>query len=453
MKTIYDNVHQQYTSWPDCLLQIINTTEFQRLKRIKQLSACHHVFPGATHTRFEHSLGVGHLAATFIRKLAQNHKDLDFVVPGMPASGIEEVILTFQLAGLCHDLGHGVLSHGFDQFLHECDPSLPAHEERSVSLLRHIVAKYSVDLPSQILHVACELIHPQHNLDDMLPMWWYQIIANDHDSIDVDKFDYLKRDAKALGLSDMSLDIDRFMEYARICKVHTNDTSTESTTTNLCIAYPHKLQYDINQLFIARHRLHAQVYQHSVVRAIERMLQDVLKCIKVILLEDLTEFSTRPELFIKWTDDIFTNSYIRLLEKQNILSEDNANHACKLLEAIDRRQLYTLLTEVKVPRRDIDTSSVASAKASTKDDKELYSQIYAQHASSLDTQFGQNQWYIDTVQIGYELNPLYHVRFYEKTQTTTKLHMASHMPFQQSSYTFPICSKDRVYRIYAKNKP
>jgi HD superfamily phosphohydrolase len=375
------------------------------------------------------------------------------MVPGMPASNIEDVMLTFQLAGLCHDLGHGVLSHGFDQFLHECDSSLPAHEERSVSLLRHIVAKYSVNLPQQILDVACELIHPQHNLDVVLPMWWYQIIANDQDSIDVDKFDYLKRDATALGLSNMNLDIDRFMEYARICKVHTrNDESTESTSTNLCIAYPHKLQYDINQIFIARHRLHAQVYQHSVVRAIERMLQDVLKCMKTTLLADLCQFDASPERFIKWTDDIFTHTYIQLLEKQNILSKDDAQRACHLLTAIDNRNLYHLLAEVKVPRKDVDTSSVASARASTEDNKKLYSQIQTEYASSLDSKYGKDQWYIDTVQIGYALNPLYHVRFYEKTQDTTELRIAKHIPFQQSSYTFPICSKDRVYRIYAKNK-
>ena len=57
MKTIFCALHG-YTHWEDSLISIINTPEFQRLKRIKQLAAVHHVFPCAVHTRFEHSIGV-----------------------------------------------------------------------------------------------------------------------------------------------------------------------------------------------------------------------------------------------------------------------------------------------------------------------------------------------------------------------------------------------------------
>ena len=101
MKHIYDNVHKQYTQWTQPLLDIINTPEFQRLKRIKQLGACHHVFPGATHTRFEHSLGVGYLAQKSIESLQRRQPELQID---------EDTRLTFQLAGLCHDLGHGPTS-------------------------------------------------------------------------------------------------------------------------------------------------------------------------------------------------------------------------------------------------------------------------------------------------------------------------------------------------------
>ena len=155
MKTIYDNVHRRYTTWSPPLVQLINTPEFQRLKRIKQLSACHHVFPGATHTRFEHSLGVGFLAASFVRALARNQPELvvrlDEGGGDNTKSDIDAVVLAFQLAGLCHDLGHATLSHGFDTLVATFDPPAPAHEARSVALLRHLVRAYNLPLPPAVV--------------------------------------------------------------------------------------------------------------------------------------------------------------------------------------------------------------------------------------------------------------------------------------------------------------
>mgnify|MGYP001279309371 CR=1 FL=1 len=133
MKTIFCSIHG-YTHWEDSLIQIINTAEFQRMKRIKQLAAVHHVFPGATHTRFEHSIGVGHLAECFAKRLIERH-------PTLPICAF-----TLKLAGLCHDLGHGPLSHGYDAFLCKTRPEIPMHEFRSVILLRKLVEKYSISL-------------------------------------------------------------------------------------------------------------------------------------------------------------------------------------------------------------------------------------------------------------------------------------------------------------------
>ena len=71
MKTIFCAIHG-YTHWEKSLIDIINTVEFQRLKRIKQLAAVHHVYPCATHTRFEHSIGVGHLAEQCCKMLLKH---------------------------------------------------------------------------------------------------------------------------------------------------------------------------------------------------------------------------------------------------------------------------------------------------------------------------------------------------------------------------------------------
>lgn len=437
MKTIYDNVHRQYTSWPNAIVQLMNTPEFQRLKRIKQLSACHHVFPGATHTRFEHSLGVGYLAAKFVRTLATNQPELSIGLSDGRETTLETAILAFQLAGLCHDLGHATLSHGFDTLVTSFNPPVQAHEARSVALLRYIVTQYKLPIPSSVVETACELIYPERKTDNTLPTWWYQIIANDQDSIDVDKFDYLLRDAHALGIGGIDVDIERFIEYGRVCSV-------DSISGDMCLCYPTKLQFDVNQLFLARHRLHAQVYQHPAVRAIEKMLQDYLVCIKGPLEEDLQASLTDPPRLCTWTDDVFTRPFLDLLVAQGRVEIDHAAKAWELLERIERRQLYRHVSEVRIPRQ------LAIEKQSVVDMQSIIDGIDRKASIAIGRSVWQREWYTDAVMIGYTLNPLYRVRFYD-VDTTNNKHTAKHVPLVDSSYTFPVCSRDTIVRIYCKS--
>lgn len=86
--------------------QFIDTPQFQRLRYLKQLGTTSFVFTGAVHTRFEHSVGVSHLANRVVTQLQQRQPELEI-------SDREVKLVT--LAGLCHDLGHGPFSHAFEQ--------------------------------------------------------------------------------------------------------------------------------------------------------------------------------------------------------------------------------------------------------------------------------------------------------------------------------------------------
>ncbi|RYY81569.1 HD domain-containing protein [archaeon] len=81
----------------DLCLEIIDTKEFQRLRDLKQLGTADYVYPGATHTRFSHSLGVAHFAEKTLRTLMRNQPELDIT---------EVDVLCVKVAGLCHDLGN-----------------------------------------------------------------------------------------------------------------------------------------------------------------------------------------------------------------------------------------------------------------------------------------------------------------------------------------------------------
>ncbi|MHA1187350.1 MAG: HD domain-containing protein, partial [Candidatus Heimdallarchaeota archaeon] len=98
--------------------QLIDTPYFQRLRRIKQLSGSEFVYPGANHTRFEHSLGVSYLAEKMTKSL-QNDEDIDLQ---------EKDIELVKTAGLLHDIGHGPFSHTFEAILHKTNKH---HEDLS----------------------------------------------------------------------------------------------------------------------------------------------------------------------------------------------------------------------------------------------------------------------------------------------------------------------------------
>ncbi|PIK47805.1 putative deoxynucleoside triphosphate triphosphohydrolase SAMHD1-like, partial [Apostichopus japonicus] len=89
-----DSVHGHIEIHP-LLVSIIDTPEFQRLRFIKQLGMCYFVYPGASHNRFEHSLGVSYLAGELARSLQSKQKNLKIT---------KEDILCVEIAGLCHDL-------------------------------------------------------------------------------------------------------------------------------------------------------------------------------------------------------------------------------------------------------------------------------------------------------------------------------------------------------------
>ena len=179
MKIIKDNIYG-FIQIDPLVQKIIDTYEFQRLRFIKQLGFTSFVFPGAQHTRFEHSLGVYHLTKMFLEDLDKNTK-------------IDKKLQTIiSISGLIHDLGHVSFSHMFDHYIIPKIKNGIEHEERSIKLFTNMNKKYNLGFSDIELKLIGNIILGK--VDENYPLFVFQIIANKKNELDLDKIDYLMRD-------------------------------------------------------------------------------------------------------------------------------------------------------------------------------------------------------------------------------------------------------------------
>ena len=305
-KLIYDCIYK-YMEFDDILIKIIDTPEFQKLRDIKQLGLCYLIFPGASHNRFEHSLGVSHLSGLMIKTIQDKQPELNIT---------DRNIILVKIAGLVHDIGHACFSHFFDHhFLHDKikDNPIKEHEYRSCLLFEYIVKKYNIGLTDSEIKIVKKMIDPEPEDTSFI----YQIVANKMNGLDCDKLDYIVRDTYNIGLS-YSIDTSRLIMKSKVI--------------NNKICFPDKCYYEIADLFYTRYKLHKQIYTHSCVRAIEYMILDILnisheqlEIIPKVL--DITKFCH------------LTDNILYLIQYHSIKSADI------ILNRIKTRQLYKLVFE------------------------------------------------------------------------------------------------------------
>ena len=178
-KCILDPIHG-YIPMSGICLDIIDSIYFKRLHNIKQTGLLFHVFPGATHTRFEHSLGVAYLGEQLMKNLQINQPELNITT---------KMINLVKIAGLCHDLGHGPFSHSFDNEFINQKPNirLKEHETRSCEIIKLMVRKRIIHLTPEEIYIICQMINP--TVEDAKTFYLYEIICNKNHGVDVDKFD------------------------------------------------------------------------------------------------------------------------------------------------------------------------------------------------------------------------------------------------------------------------
>ncbi|KAL3911442.1 MAG: hypothetical protein SGILL_007280 [Bacillariaceae sp.] len=332
-----DEIHQSIELCP-VMKSLVDTTVFQRLRNIHQLGTSEFVYMCGDHNRFQHSLGVAHLA----EKLCLNIKS------EQPFLGVtDKDVLCVKLAGLLHDVGHGPFSHLYEAFRHErlpkyldANPDLKeeyqdvqhlqvpdgwAHEDSSLIMVDAALAELGLAIDEKNLDAplrqigrvpkcidanSVKVFKPTNCNDCILtsrdfvfikeciygkPLqenggrfigrlkkeqeWLYDVVNNRHNGLDVDKIDYYARDRnRTIGSTQIDI---KMIEDARVAKGLCSRPEKCPTCTNLfrekhyMLCYPQKRIGATMDFFNMRFTMHANVYQHRKTCSVANMIMDI----------------------------------------------------------------------------------------------------------------------------------------------------------------------------------
>ncbi len=281
--------------------RVIDSEPYQRLRRIKQLSGGHFVYPTAEHTRFGHCLGAMHLASRLGEKLLPHL--------GLGDDDLQEV----RVASLLHDIGHGPFSHVFEEVLLEHRGM--NHEDMTEwiieeSVVGDLLSDFGI-VPSRV----ADLVRGRRKkkVDAVLA----GIVAG---QIDADKMDYLVRDSFYCGVNYGLIDQDRLLDNVEIGEDYAMEFSLATRGT-------------LEAFLVARYEMFMNVYYHKTVRSVEVMLVKLMTAANDVL--QLVDFGS-PEEFLK-LDDISVVSRIRKVDPSE---SAEAAEALEMVRRLDSRVLY-----------------------------------------------------------------------------------------------------------------
>uniref|UniRef100_A0A3P9AWS2 HD/PDEase domain-containing protein n=1 Tax=Maylandia zebra TaxID=106582 RepID=A0A3P9AWS2_9CICH len=416
-KVFNDPIHGHIELHP-VLVKIINTPEFQRLRNIKQLGGVYFVYPGASHNRFEHSIGYVH---GFLEKLKERLDELNESLIS------EQDVLCVQIAGLCHDLA----------------PVCKMMKEYGLKIEEK-------SYPDRVF--IEELIKGQSNASSLAlsPQWeykgrkkeksfLYEIVANKETGIDVDKFDYFARDCHHLGIRN-NFDHQRFIMFARVCDVEEEDGSKKKTKIKH-ICSRDKEVANLYDIFQQRHSIHRRACKHKIALAVEIMIKDALVLaneVQEMHIEtsnatfSLSEAKDNMEAYMKLTDHV--------IEKILNSTSDKLEEARKILKRVMDRDLYYCVGQATVSNYTHVLTSILQEKK--KSLKELFKDVPG---------VDKNEFVIIPVTFDYGMNtedPISKAFFYRKDNPDKGIPISK----SKVSKLLPERFSDETLRVYWKNR-
>jgi HD superfamily phosphohydrolase len=326
-KIINDPVHGFVTIPSDFIFDLIEHPFLQRLRRIKQLGLTHYVYPGATHTRFQHTIGALHL--------------MTLAIDSLKSKGIlitEEEQEAVLIAILLHDIGHGPFSHALEQTI---IPGI-SHEQLSDILMRRLNQEFASRL---------DLAIAVYN-NNYIKKFLHQLVTS---QLDMDRLDYIKRDSFFTGVTEGTIGTDRII---KMLNVHNDNLVVEK-----------KGIYSVEKFLISRRLMYWQVYFHKTVIASENLLVRMLQRAKYLASCNKSIYST-PALsyFLDQSFDDITaqGNTDALIEHFNKLDDTDIvvsakewqHHEDPILSMLSRNLLNRILPAVTITDQPVPEKTV-----------------------------------------------------------------------------------------------
>ena len=313
-KVLKDPVHGYIHIHYEVIWNCLDSKEFQRLRRIRQLGGDFQVYPTAEHSRFSHSLGVYEI----VRRMVTEIKSLC-----VELTEYEKVCV--MLAGLLHDVGHGPFSHAFEHVTNH------SHEEYTVKIilgnteLNSILRAVSRKLPEDIVSI---IQHTHEN--DILN----QIVSG---QLDADRMDYLLRDSYFTATSYGQFDLERILRTMRVRK---------TSEGRKVIVVKHTGIHSVEDYIMARYQMYWQVYYHPVARSYEAVFIQLFNRLKDIF-KDNKDYFEDMKVLIPFLEkaEVREEEYFRLDENSLLyccaLIQDKADAiAADLAKRLQNRKLF-----------------------------------------------------------------------------------------------------------------
>lgn len=313
-KVLKDPVHSYIHIHYEVIWNCLDSKEFQRLRRIRQLGGDFQVYPTAEHSRFSHSLGVYEI----VRRMVTEIKSLC-----VELTEYEKVCV--MLAGLLHDVGHGPFSHAFEHVTNH------SHEEYTAKIilgdteLNSILRAVSRKLPEDIVSI---IQHTHEN--DILN----QIVSG---QLDADRMDYLLRDSYFTATSYGQFDLERILRTMRVRK---------TSEGRKVIVVKHTGIHSVEDYIMARYQMYWQVYYHPVARSYEAVFIQLFNRLKDIF-KDNKDYFEDMKVLIPFLEkaEVREEEYFRLDENSLLyccaLIQDKADAiAADLAKRLQNRKLF-----------------------------------------------------------------------------------------------------------------
>ena len=305
--------------------RLLNTPEFQRLRRIRHLGFSDLVYPGATHSRFAHAVGVYHTARRIVDVIRRRLKNQEFD---------EDRTRVALLAALLHDIGHGPLSHVFEHAALATGGG-KRHEDWSAEILqgdtevKNILQEVDPGLPGDISAV----------IKEEEPKDIYATVVSSQ--FDADRLDYLQRDRLMTGVEFAHLDFSWLLDCLEVGPITIDMDGPEEVQ---CLYLNSKGVQVAEEYLEARFRLYKAVYMHKTTRSAEKMFEALLRTCTKDLREDKS-VQRDPVMRFFWSESPSLSTYLKLDDASiwstlAALATSSHNHVAELASRLRHRRLY-----------------------------------------------------------------------------------------------------------------